>query len=509
MLRIHVLALTLFLVVPTSLLAKPVEVLVFPSGAIVTETSQLTVADDSVTLTLPASADPSSLKIATVDSKATVRGLQSDSVLDEDGEYQKLKDRIDKTREQLQTVEDQRGAKARTLELWKAPLGEKFATAEEYRKLSELMLVQTEKLYKQHSQLTREKKEIEKQLQELERQLAEATGRLKRHWSVKVALNGARAKETLRYAYRVYQADWEPVYSLDARPAEGQVAWDWAAALSQSTASDWKDVQLLLATAEPVFTLTPPENRPWIIRAQRPYPAAAPAVMYEARRMARAPAQMDAEMDSLAEVAAPEPVRQAGTLFDVYDLGRQTILAGEIYQLGIRQGSWPAKFDYLVRPLQSPQAFLLAKLEFAELLPMPSGTASIQVEGVFVGKKNFALLEKKLDLAFGNDPQIAVKVVPTREAAEAGLFSGSKTQTWRWRLDLTNNKNIPVTLRIEDSLPQIEDKRIELVEAATGKEDKEELLAKWEVELPAGAKKSVEYSYKIKYPAEMDVELGR
>jgi len=503
--HMHLIILALLLLCPASLLAKPVEVLVFPNGAIVTELSSVTVFDGTATLTLPAVADTASLKIATVDSQGSISGLQFESVLDEDGEYQKLKDRIEATKEKLQAVEDLRQAKARTLDLWKAPLGEKFASADEYRKLAELMLTQTETLYQQHSQLARQKKEIEKELQELERKLADATNRQKRHWSVQVTLNDAGAKETLRYSYRVYQADWEPIYTLDARPAEKSVVWDWTAKVRQRTAADWNDVQLLLATAEPVFTLTPPENQPWIIREIHYYPAPA-AESFMPGRLAKA-APMEAEMDILAE--EPAPARKAGTLFDVYDLGRQTIVAGEIYQLNIRNGSWPAKFDYLVRPLQSPQVFLLAKLEFDELLPMPSGDASILVEGVFVGKKDFALMEKKLDLSFGNDPQIEVKVVPSREAAEEGLFGGDKSQTWRWRLDLTNNKNIPVTLRIEDSLPQIEDKRIELVEASTGKQDKEERLAKWEIELPAGAKKSVEYGYKITYPAEMQVELGR
>ena len=94
------------------------------------------------------------------------------------------------------------------------------------------------------------------------------------------------------------------------------------------------------------------------------------------------------------------------------------------------------------------------------------------------------------------------------EAAEEGLFGGDKSQAWRWRIDITNNKNIPVSVRIEDSLPRIEDKRIKLVDSSTGKENQEELLTTWSIDLPPGAKKSVEYGYKFKYPADMQVDLG-
>ncbi|NIQ96045.1 MAG: DUF4139 domain-containing protein, partial [Desulfuromonadales bacterium] len=315
----------------------------------------------------------------------------------------------------------------------------------------------------------------------------EATSRQKRTWAVQVALDGAGSTETLRYSYRVHGASWRPVYTLDARPEEKAIRWDWTAQVSQRTAADWPDVRLLLATAEPVFTLNPPENRPWIIRNVEPrsYVAREQALMGRAAMEPESPAAMD----MLEEKAAP--ARKAGTLFDVYDLGRQSLVAGESYTLNIRSGSWPATFDYLLRPLQSPQAFLLAKVAFDELLPMPSGSASILVEGVYVGKRNFSLLEKKLDLPFGNDPQIKVKVNASREAGEAGVFGGDNTQAWQWQLVITNNKNIPVKLRIEDSLPKIEDERIKLVETVTAEIDEEEHLARWELELQPGEKRTV------------------
>ena len=64
-----------------------------------------------------------------------------------------------------------------------------------------------------------EKTEIEKELKELERKLADATSQQKRTWSVQVSLSGAKGTETLRYSYRVRNADWQPAYTLDARPS--------------------------------------------------------------------------------------------------------------------------------------------------------------------------------------------------------------------------------------------------------------------------------------------------
>ena len=504
MYRIFLIGLVMLLACPASLLAKPVEVLVYPSGAMVTEQSTEAVVAGALTLSLPEAADPDSLKISTVGSKAAISGLRYESVLETAGDYRELREQIDATKEQLQAVEDERQAKARTLDLWRAPLGAKFQTAGEFQKLADMMLANTEKLYKAQSRLDQEEKAIKKKLGELEKKLSDATSRQKRNWLVHVALTGAQATEVLRYSYRVRNADWHPLYTLDARPQEKSVLWNWSAQVRQGTAVDWKDVRLLLATAEPIFTLTPPGIEPWIVREARLY---SPPPMASDRSMAKS-AQLEAVTQNFG-AAAPEPKRQAGTLFDIYDLGRQTLLAGASYKLDIRKGTWPATFDYLIRPLESPQAFLSAKLEFDEMLPMPSGQAAVLVDGVFVGHREFALQEKKLDLPFGNDPQIQVKVTPTREADEGGVFSHTRSQAWHWAVEITNNKNIPVKLRIEDSTPQIQDKRIKLTKTSTGNAAQEDHLAQWEIELQPGAKQTVSYGYKIEYPADMQVELGR
>ncbi|AMV73695.1 mucoidy inhibitor MuiA family protein [Desulfuromonas carbonis] len=493
--------LILLLVCPTSLLARPVEVLVYPEGATITEQRSAAVVAGAVTLTLPEAADPESLQLATVGGKAAISALRYESTLAPAGDYQALRDAIAATQERLQAVEDTLQARLRALELWHAPLGEQFQTAGEVQKLADLLLANSEKLYQDRSRLEKEKKKIEKDLHELEQKLADATSRQHRSWSVHLTLAGAGTTEVLRYSYRVRNADWQPLYTLDARPGARQIEWDWRAQVRQSTAVDWKDVRLLLATAEPVVTLTPPALQLWFIRPANDYPLPAPRLMSKA-----------AMPESLAQdfaAAAPAPVRQAGTLFDIYDLGQQTLLAGASYQLKIRDGVWPAQFAYLVRPFESPQAFLSAKLEFDTLLPMPSGPASILVEGVFVGHREFALLAKKLDLPFGNDPQIQVKVTPTREADEGGVFSRTKSQTWQWAVAVTNNKPIAVRVRVEDSPPQVEDKRIKLTATSTANGSQEDGPATWELELQPGAQQTIHYGYTIEYPAEMQVELGR
>lgn len=497
--------LLLILISPSMLMAKPIEVLIFPSGAIVTEESAEEVNAGAVTLTIPAAADPASLKVSIVGGKAVLSGLKYQSILSPKGNYQELEAQIEVAKDQAQSIEDQRKSKAMALALWSRQVGAEFTTANEVEKLGALILNSSESLYIEHSKLEKEKKAVDKRIRELEKQLSAATGQHQRVWAATVSLKGAGRTETLRYSYRVGNTTWSSNYTLNALPAEKNVLWSWTAHVRQQTAVDWENVSLLLATAEPVFTMTPPVAGSWIIRESRPYrsrPSAAKALMESSDSVAGFYEEKVAVPDSA-------PSRNAGALFDIYDLGQKTILAGQDYQLDIRNGAWPAKFANLARPLKSPQAFLSAKLELEELVSMPSGNAAILVEGVYVGQRGFSLLEKKFDLPFGNDPQIAIKVTPKRESDEIGILGNDRSQTWNWEIEVTNNKTVPVELRIEDVLPEIQDKRIELVQSLTPEGTQEKHLVFWEVNVPAGKQKQIDYSYTIEYPGDLAIELGR
>ncbi len=505
-------AISIFLILlfwPSLLLAKPIEVLIFPSGAIVTEERTEQVKDGSVTLVLPSVADPASLTTALLDSKGKIGGIKYDSILEPASNYKELEEQIEVAKEKMQALEDSRQSKAMALDYWKQQLGIELESAEDAKKMGQLVLESTEPLYSQISQLEKDQKALGKQINELQRKLSQTTGRQNRKWSITLALKDAGNTATVRYSYRVRNAGWQSLYSLDARPGEKLIRWDWTANTAQSTGVDWENVHLKLATAEPVFTLTPPSTGTWIIREQKYYP-----VTETVQSMGRAmePSAPEAALDEAMTKEEEAPVRQEGSLFDIYDLGRRTILAGENYQLDIREGSWPADFTYLSRPLQSPQAFLSAKLEFDELLPMPSGQAAVLVEGVFVGKRSFSLREKLVDIAFGNDPGVAIEVKSERESDESGLINKDRVQQWTWKVTIENNKPHPVHVRIEDAYPQAQDKRIELSEIRADSSSgltRDESLAFWEGMVAAGKSGRIEFGYKVTYPADMQVDLGR
>ncbi len=497
---------TILLMVSGPAFAIPKEVLIFPSGAIITEETQLKVqAENQAELTLPMAADPDSLVISTAKGDPKIINLQVDSKLINQSGYQELESRLQKTKLELQQVIDNLEIKKLALGYWNTQHTQKLENIEDIQALGKSILTEAGPLKAQVSQLDREKTLLDRQIREMERQLQEKTGNQNRVWKVSVTLDRFSQTVNATYSYRVQGANWQSLYALNALPQKNAVEWSWRADIAQSTGVDWVDVKLLLATKEPRTTLTPPPIGRWLIREQHVYPSARQksfgdkAVLMETMVMA----------DSV--TAAPEeekPKRKEGYVFDVYHLGNHTVKAGQSVLLDINSGSWRAEFTYLTRPIFSPQVFLMGNIELESFVPMPSGNASLLVDDVFIGKRNFGLSEKKFDLAFGSDPSIAVKVHSEQVADESGVFSKSRSQQWLWTVNLTNNKSDPISLKIEDAKPQVQDKRIE-IEFIPAPPKMENDRNVWTLDLAAGATRELQYGFRVMYPADMQVDLGR
>ncbi|MCD6186847.1 MAG: DUF4139 domain-containing protein, partial [Desulfuromusa sp.] len=185
---------------------------------------------------------------------------------------------------------------------------------------------------------------------------------------------------------------------------------------------------------------------------------------------------------------------------------------GKESQIKIREGLWHAEFTYLSRPLLSEQVFLQANLDLTkDFLPLPTGMASIQVDGVHVGQRRFSLHEKQnVSISFGSDPGLIVDVKTDHVAGEKGLLSRKYTYSWNWTISFTNNKKMAVDLKVEDSSPHIGHKKITLKESfSLPQPHREKGKLIWNLALPPQGKRQIKYGYSVEYPEDMPVSLGR
>ncbi|MCU0600544.1 MAG: mucoidy inhibitor MuiA family protein [Desulfobacterales bacterium] len=359
--------------------------------------------------------------------------------------------------------------------------------------------------------LTQSLEPLNNKIDDIQKQIDNLTGHSEKHWQVAVYLN-KKAADTiaLTYSYYIGNCGWEPVYTLNAHPGKSEIEFVWYADITQNTGLHWDNIDLTLAAAQARPQPEPPLLGDWIIAPVQIYPQRKAAMAPEQLR-ASAPAEMDADH---AESAPPEPTRSEGFLFDTFALGKQTLAPGEAGRIDIRKSTWKAAFRYLIRPYESPQAFLFAQLEIAgdknEFIKLPQGMATFLIDSAVVSSRSFSLVDPEEKLYFGSDPQVNVKMdVLSKKSGEKGIFAGKKTYEWGWKITLNNLKNHEINILMEDAYPQLQDERIKLEESFSGvTPEKDKNLLKWAVEVKPRSKTDIQYGFSIIYPDDLNLNFG-
>lgn len=498
---------------PLSALARPIAVTLYPNSGEVTERATVELVTESgqtkTTLTLPAAADPATLRIFP-DAKSGLTpadiSIQSIERRDE-GRIKMVQGQLNQAKAKRQELMDKRAAHEGAAAYWRSISGKEgpkasdaagMATAVRQGLIVELAAA---------SALSRDIKAQAKTIKKLEAELKRLTGGSVRILVATVTLTGKSAKQAeLQWSYRLNAAGWTPRYTLNAKPDTAEIDFTWNAELWQNTGTVWNDVAITLATAEFRGGHTPGKLPPWHIRPDAPLLRKAEAMFNDGAMLKTKTMTAGGKP---APASAKAPVRRKGRVFDSYDAGRTSLESGDRKRILMERKSWKAQFDYLVRPAVGPGAFTRAVLEFKNAPKYPKGQATYLLDSAMVRKASFALYAKKSDLFFGTDPQLKISLLPlSRQSGKAGFLSSKKSHSWDWRISINNTKSIPVPLRIEERIPQIGDERIELEKRLPNAEEENGGLAVWELTLSPGEKSDLEYGYTITYPKDMHLDLG-
>lgn len=497
----------LTILTPLAASARPVAVTLYPGAATVTEQARLQLADQdgrpAVSLALPASADPDSLRVfpdaASGLSPADV-SIESIERRDE-GRIKMVRGQLDQAKARLQELVDKRAGHEGAADYWRSVSGADMAKAQDASAMAKAVRQGLIAETAAASALTRDIEAQDKVVKELQDELNRLTGGSVRILVASVTLAGPAAKEAdFRWSYRMNAAGWTPRYTLDARPGKGVVEFAWDAEIHQQSGTPWADVDVTLATAEFRGGHTPPPLPPWRIRPQAP-------LLRKARNVA---SDLAAKLETAPMMAeAPAPERSEGRIFDSYDAGKTSLQSGASKRLPLERASWKAEFDYLLRPAMGPGAYTRATLELSGAPKYPRGPATYLLDSAMVRTASLSLYSQKAELFFGTDPQIEVGLVPlARQSGTAGFLRSRNTHSWDWRINIDNAKSIPVALRLEERIPAIGDERIELEKRLPGAVEEEGGVAVWSLELKPGQHWQQEYGFTITYPEDMRLDLG-
>ena len=505
------LGLTLWLAAPASLCVAAIkDVTLFPhsakvEGSVKINPQPVGAAKHEVTIILPSQANPESLNVYVPSSEtAKINDIQIKQITRVDeNRVAELRSRLDKAKNEKKSLLAQNGGLGAQLQFWQSQAKAKAKTIAEADQLAAAIGKNTRRLLTEKNSVEAEIEKTEKLIKELEALLEQAAGKSEKVHEARVFITGAlRHDAEIKYSYIVSGCGWQPLYRLEALPAAGRVVFSWDAQIWQSAGEDWTDINLSLASLQPISTFAPGDLPAWLIKPK-------PPIAYKATREAKPAAALLAAPanDGTADKFAAETIH---TTYRTWSMGKVTLGAGQRQRLKIKDDTWDAEFLFLARPSRSPQAFVQAKLKFAQPLEIPPGEAAFLIDGALVGKRIFALAGQEADVYFGNSPFVSVKQKTVSDQSGASEFFRQKqTRRWIWRLEAANTGSAPVRLRIEEPVPEIGDVRIKLVyrhNPAPTKKDSS--VFAWTFDLPGRHTQIIETEIELEAPADMPLDLG-
>ena len=183
---------------------------------------------------------------------------------------------------------------------------------------------------------------------------------------------------------------------------------------------------------------------------------------------------------------------------------------GKENQVEIKEENIKAEYQYECVPKLETDAFLTAQIVDWEQYNLLEGEANLYFEGTYMGKTllNTNSVEDTLRLSLGRDKNVVVTRTKLKDFSKTSFLSNKIKASRGYEIKIRNKKSVPINIVIEDQVPIVSEKSIEVEYENKGSEyDKDKGKLIWKIELKPLEDKKVNFSYSVKFPNTVRVDL--
>lgn len=318
---------------------------------------------------------------------------------------------------------------------------------------------------------------------------------------------------SMKLVYVANSIGWTPFYEIKSNGIGSKVEAICKAKIHQNSTVDWKNVVLTLSTTNPTNIGTLPTVHPWVLRFQgysgarkdyrakgksnraysysqsnSSYPQTAEVASYDSKSMKNYTTATNNMVSREFKVSLPYSVK--GTK-------GKAVVELESYELS-------AEYLYYAAPKYNCSVFLIANISDWEQYNFLPGSASLFLEGSFVGTTfiNPNATTDTLSLILGTDKNIVVERKKIKDLSRNTLIGGKKKVDMGIQITVKNKKGKEVELVLEDQVPITSDESIEIEVKDISGAKKEDGTGKltWRKKIKAGESKVFKIKYKVTYP---------
>ncbi|MFO0724255.1 MAG: DUF4139 domain-containing protein [Myxococcota bacterium] len=312
--------------------------------------------------------------------------------------------------------------------------------------------------------------------------------------------------------YRTPCALWRPEHvvtlesELSARPA--QVSIRTHATIWQTTGEEWKDARLRFSTARSAKSAAPPVLADDLLALRRKTEAEKQNVAVELRDQ-----RIDlARPAGGKNVASEMPGVEDGGEVQIYEARRPATVPsdGQPFRVEIAELMLSAEVDRLAIPERSEAVFLRARANLPGKRPLLAGPAAVFRGTEMVGKSTLSFVApgEPFELSLGLDDGLRVR---RRESTkrETTALTGTQKITRTVRIYLSNLSGSMKPFLVKERVPvsEIGEVSVEILNRRALTVDDTDGFVSFAVDLPAGAHKELELSYRIEASSKVQLPL--
>ncbi len=330
--------------------------------------------------------------------------------------------------------------------------------------------------------------------------------------------------------YLVSNARWTPQYDLRSDGIDKPLKIIYKAAVAQTCGLDWKDVKLMLSTANPNIS----NNRP-ILSPQYIDYFVQPIAAYRQRATSNAPATQSVQLEAMQRgvatnsynlaqvddvnpeveeaVFSNEPSSELTAIFEVPQT--QSIATDGTEQvMMVQENEMKATYEYHTVPKLELAVFLLAKVTDYGKYNLLAGNANIFYQDTYVGQSYIdpKTVSDTLLLSLGRDESISIKrSKPTDISSERKIFGDTRKEVVEYEIIIKNNKRIAIPIEVIDQIPisRQKDIVIEVDETKLSGADYNKTYGRllWRLNIEGNSNRKLRFGYTLKYPKDKQVKI--
>lgn len=315
--------------------------------------------------------------------------------------------------------------------------------------------------------------------------------------------------------YHSSNCGWSPIYSLRATDLDSPINFEYSANVYQNTGVIWKDLPITLVTGNPVLSGNHPELTPWVINNNDYlYKSGDKGSLLDLYNNNKLSSRSYSTANK--RIGVPEfgnSTKISNLTFSEFNIiQKYTLESGaEPTRMLIDKNNLPASYEYYCAPKLSNSVYLIANISGWEKLSLIPGKANIYFDNTYVGNSflNPGISGDTLEISLGQDQRIAVKREKITDRCKSKSLGLSKKHNRAYRIEVKNNRQNLVKIRIVDQIPVSNNDKIKVeVSSIGGAQLTEETgILEWNFKIEPTALKSTTFEFEVKHPRKYNVAL--